>query len=42
MPKNALAVLLILLAIPVIYLMGFKGLTFSEMLQKIGIKKGED
>lgn len=39
--KNFLLVLVIVILIPIIWLMGIQGLTWKEMLIKLGIEKEE-
>jgi len=39
--RNFLLVLIIVILIPIIVLMGIQGLSFNEVLLKIGIKRDE-
>lgn len=39
--RNFILGLIVVASIPLVYLMGVQGLSFQEMLLKLGIKKGE-
>lgn len=40
--KNFVFLFVIFLVIPVVYFMGFKGLSLDEMLQELKLKKDEN
>ncbi len=39
--RNFLLILIILVAVPIVWFMGIKGLSWKEMLLNLGIKWGE-